>query len=415
MPKPSYVILGTPGFIRQPERFDPETLLRVLGANSGNLMFQYASSQIIDAPLTHAGLSEGGYGNQPALKAAAALVFPAANHLRTGADWTGLNNYLERVKLPLVILGLGAQSPKIGGEAETIAALKADAHVRRLADILRDRAVFISVRGTYSQAVCAELGLDRVQVLGCPSALLHPDPTLGQILQTRLAGLRARLAEGGGAGGDPWQPRLALTAAAPFEIRGDAPKRDLERRLFDWTVAAGGLYVQQSGGVAAMQAANGQWHAIESGTRRSIQAVLAPDMDPVDFWAFLARQGRFYLGAPEWCTAMAGCDLVLGTRLHGTMAALTAGRPGVIISHDSRTGELAETMHLPQLAMEDVRTAETLGQAVARIRFDGAAFDGWRMRTAQAMTAAFDGLGIPVAAQVRRLGTPQAAAPQKGA
>jgi len=389
----TFAILGTPGFVRDPGRFDDETMLKVLGANSGNLMFQFAATQIIDAPLTHISLAETAYSDPVALRGAKALVFPAANHLRTGVDWTGLNAYLGLARQPLVVLGLGAQSPKIGGESATIAALKADAQVMRMVDILRDKAAFVSVRGAFSQAVCDALGLPDVAVLGCPSALINPDPELGRAMARRLA-----LAASAGAG-----LKLAVTAAAPFEIREDRVKRDLERRLFGWATAFGGLYVQQSGGVAAMLAANGQWHRLTPNVRRSIAAILAPEMDPVELWAYLAGSGRFYLSVPAWRDEMRGLDLVLGTRLHGNMAAIAAGTPGVIIAHDSRTGELGQTMHLPRLAIAAVMGAGSLEAALPEVEFDGEAFDAWRRSAAATLTAAFDRIAIPVSPHVRAL------------
>lgn len=394
----TFAILGTPGFVRDPQRFDDEALLKVLGANSGNLMFQYAASHLIDAPLIHIGMAETPYNDTASLGEARALIFPAANHLRTGADWTGLCNYLANQRLPLVVLGLGAQSPSLGGEAGTIAALRADAQVMRLVSVLRDRAVFVSVRGAYSQTVCEELGLPGTEVLGCPSAMLNPDPAAGQAMASRLAALRARLAA------DPAAPvRLAVTAAAPFEIRTDPPKRDLERRLVAWAMATRGLYVQQSGGVAAMQAANGQWHALPHDIRRSIAAILAPEADGVAFWAFMAASGRFYLSVPAWRDEMRGMDLALGTRLHGNMAALAAGTPGVLIAHDSRTGELGQTMHLPHLPMAAAMAAPTLAAALDAVSFDPAAFDAWRAATARRLGTVFDRLEIPLSRHVRRL------------
>ena len=394
----AFAILGTPGYVRDPQRFDEEALLKVLGANSGNLMFQYAASQIVDAPLIHMSMSETPYNDTTALREARVLLFPAANHLRLGADWTGLANYIGKQPLPVVVLGLGAQSPRLGGERDTIDALRADPQVMRLVDALREKAVFVSVRGPYSQTVCEELGLTGTEVLGCPSALLNPDPAAGQAMAARLAAVRARLAA------DPAAPvRLAVTAAAPFEIRPDPPKRDLERRLVSWAMAADGLYVQQSGGVAAMRAANGQWYTLDRSARSSITAILAPEADGVDFWAFMARAGRFYIGAPAWRDEMRGMDLALGTRLHGNMAAIAAGTPGVIIAHDSRTGELGQTMHLPRLSLEAAMAAPSLAAALEEVAFDPAAFDAWRATTARRLTAVFDRLEIPVNAHVRLL------------
>lgn len=390
---PSYVLLGTPGFIRNPERFDPETLLKVLGANSGNLMFQYAVTRMIDAELTHISPAETPYADTSAQARAGALVFPAANHLRPGADWTGLNNYLDGAKIPLVVFGLGAQAPGPEGEAATISALKTDAHVRRLVDILREKAVLVTVRGGFSQSVCAELGLHDTLPLGCPSVFLNPDRGLGAGLSARFEALTAGAIT----------PRFAMTAAAPFEIRDDPPKRELERRLFSWLRDADGHYIQQSGGVSAMKAADGRWYDLTAQTLRAIAEVLAPQMGLLEFWALLARQGRFYTSAPEWIGAMTGRDLVLGTRLHGTMAALAAGTATAIIAHDSRTSELASTMHLPRLTMQQAMASPTLASALGDIRFDGTAFDRWRAATAARMLAACNRIGLPLSAPVRAL------------
>ncbi len=365
----------------------------MLGANSGNLMFQYAATRVIDGALTHISPAFTPYADTAALRPARALIFPAANHLRAGADWTGLNNYLEGCNKPLVILGLGAQSPHIGGERETIAALRRDAHVRRMADILRERAVLITVRGPFSALACEALDLSEVEVLGCPSALLNPDPNLGRAIEAQLAALPERIAQG--------QARLAVTAAAPFEVQARPTLLELERKLFAWS--GEGLYVQQSGGVEAIRAATGGWPRVGEQARRSIARILAPDLPVEAVGARLSRTGRFFTSAPDWIAAMADCDLALGTRLHGAMAALAAGRPGVIVAHDSRTSELAETMHLPQIDMARALAARGLSAAVQAVRFDGARFDRWRSATAVRLSELFLRAGLPPGAHLTAL------------
>lgn len=389
-----YSMLGTPGFVRDPDQFDDDELLQALGANSGNLMFQFASSVMVDAPITHIGMAETPYNDVPAVQATRKMFVPAANHLRGDSSWKGLNNYLHGINKPLVVLGLGAQSPKIGGQAETLEVLRGNAEVMRMIDIFRERAEFITVRGTYSRDVCAELGLTDVHVLGCPSAMINPDPALGRGMETRL-----RIAT------TTQTPRIAVTAAAPFEIREDIPKRDLERKLFAWVMDGDGLYVQQSGGRDAMRATNGRWYEMNRGSRASITAVMAPDREPLDIWAYMAKGGRFYTSARHWRDDMRDIDICLGTRLHGNMAAIAGGTPGVIIAHDSRTGELGQTMHLPRLDMADVMAAETLSEALTKIKFDGGAFDAWRRDTAAAYVEAFTRIGVPIAPHIQALAT----------
>lgn len=412
-----FAFMGTSGQVHTPQRFSPEELLSVLGANSGNLIFQYAAARIIDAPQVHFGLSDTAYSDRHAIDTAQALVFPAANHLRAGADWAGLNSFLEDANKPLIVLGLGAQASGQSGEkldpqtgAPTnqkdtpdpkalIAALTDTPSLRRMLDIFRERAVFVSVRGAFSQQVCAGLGLPDVVPLGCPSALLNPNPGLGRALSARFDALRQMP-----------HPQIAITAAAPFEVAHDIPRRALERRLFGWAQEHGGLYVQQSGGPAAMHAASGQWHRISDTDRASIAWVLDPEAspdaatNPAAVWAHLRKHGRFYLSAAAWIAAMGPRDVVLGSRAHGTMAALAAGTPGVLIAHDSRTSELAQTMHLPRIDARAATQARTVAEAMGHVRFDGAAFDLWRQQTAATLTAAFDRLSVPISGTVRALG-----------
>jgi hypothetical protein len=383
-----YAVLGTPGFIRQPSRFGAEALLAALGANSGNLMFQLAVARMIAAPLKFLSASDTPYEAVDVRDGARALIVPAANHLRCGADWSGLCDYLEGSEVPLIVFGLGAQAPGPGGEAETIRALHSDAKIRRLVDVLRDKASLVTVRGPFSQTCCEALGLQDTALMGCPSAFLNRDPVLGQKLE---AALKRGLSS---------PPRLAVNAAAPFEVSSHPAKREIERLLFRWMQETRGLYIQQSGGISVMKAALGGWHEVTPQAVLSLATILSPDQPLPEFLSCLADRGRFYLSAPEWINALRHQDLVIGTRLHGAMAGLAAGIPGVIITHDSRTSELAETMHLPRLAMADLSGSPGLAQALSRITFDGGAFDRWRANTADQLAHNCAKIGLPLCPEI---------------
>lgn len=367
--------LGTSGAVRAPARFDMAGLLAVMGGNAGNLLFQYAATRLIEGPHRHIGRADTPYDDPDALRDVGVLVFPAANHLRLGADWGGLCAYLEGANRPLVILGLGAQAA-LGQEEATLRAMAQDPMLQRLAAILRERSLLTTLRGPYSAQVAQALGLRDFQIMGCPSWLLNPDPALGARIGAGMEDFARAPAP------------FALAAASPFELPQSGPMLAVERHLLAQLAQMGGLYVQQSGGVAACLAAQAAGAGLEPQAKAALARILSPK-DEDGLWPLMARTGYLPISAPDWIARLQACALGIGTRLHGALAALAAGRAGLLITHDSRTSEAAAQMHLPVIAAEAVLDAGGCRAAVARVSFDPAQFDAARQEAAR-LTA--DGL-----------------------
>ncbi len=97
------------------------------------------------------------------------VVIPAANFLFPGFDLGGMASFLDQIKLPLAIIGLGAQSndytPKMTLKPGT----------ERLIRIVAERAPRIEVRGPFTALVLAEMGIENVQIVGCPSYYMNGD------------------------------------------------------------------------------------------------------------------------------------------------------------------------------------------------------------------------------------------------
>ena len=55
-----------------------------------------------------------------------------------------------------------------------------------------------------------------------------------------------------------------------------------------------------------------------------------------------------------WIDELKNYDYAIGTRLHGTIAALNAGIPGTLIVHDSRTQEIADYHKIPHLKIDEI-------------------------------------------------------------
>jgi hypothetical protein len=137
-------IVGTMGKVAGCSFMDTGILLDRVGANTGNLVFQYAVSKSIDEEKIFIGLD---LPWDPVLvrQKCRILVIPSANFLRENFDLTGFVNFLERTELPLVMVGLGAQ-------ADSFEKKNFNFHpsILRLMNLIRERCTLIGVRGPYT-------------------------------------------------------------------------------------------------------------------------------------------------------------------------------------------------------------------------------------------------------------------------
>jgi hypothetical protein len=74
----------------------------------------------------------------------------------------------------------------------------------------------------------------------------------------------------------------------------------------------------------------------------------APNWPAVE--SYIRRRGKAFFYPGEWISKMADYDFVIGSRLHGCMIALLGGTPSCLITHDTRTRELAAFLGMPSLS-----------------------------------------------------------------
>src|SRR5699024_4704034 len=68
---------------------------------------------------------------------------------------------------------------------------------------------------------------------------------------------------------------------------------------------------------------------------------------------------RFFLDPQRWREFMRTQAFAFGSRIHGTIGALAAGTPGVLLAHDSRTLELADYHRIPKVLLDGGRVEAT--------------------------------------------------------
>lgn len=308
-----------------PERkFDH--LMGACGHNTGNLLFTNAVWQQIQGPKIRIG-----YHFVPAdlNTSLSALVIPAANWLGPHVDFAYLADLIEKLDIPVVLIGLGAQDETDSGRLEV------PEGTLRFVRAVAERSHSLSVRGNYTRKILARNGLRNVTVTGCPSLYQDFRPDSRTLL---------RSAQQNGSG-----PTLLHSTHYTARHRPliDTPSvhRELFRLAYSQRVD---LLLQSEPEEISMITPATQKPVLDDEVKSMMTKLYdAPSWDALE--AYLLSRARVFFDVNNWSEAMTHYGRAYGTRLHATIMALNSGVPAVLVTHDSRTRELAKFARVPSV------------------------------------------------------------------
>ena len=313
----------------------------LIGTNSGNLIFSQAAVRMLTT--SHGSVATDIFNAKPDDAAWINerfdhFVIPLANAFRPdfSEHLEQMSACIERLKIPVTVFGVGAQALGEGDPAE-LAPLAS--HVRRFVGAVLDRSASIGVRGEFTASYLKSLGFgsSQVDIIGCPSMFLTdgvervPDRAPGLTrdhsvainLTPHIAGIR-EMAE-----------RHRKTYRNIRYVAQDS--RDLR------------IFLQR------------EWDT----PQEDLNGAPITPRDKILSPATTA----FYLDPRTWIEELAQIDVAFGTRIHGNVAALLAGRPAYVLAHDSRTLELARYFEIPYTdvsgprGVTDINVAELVANA----------------------------------------------------
>jgi hypothetical protein len=296
----------------------------LIGGNSGNLLFLQATWKILGAPGVEI------VPDRLVAKPSAAdeinerydlYVIPLANAFRRSfeANLIQMSQLIKRLRIPVVILGVGAQS-NVRYELERLKSI--EPAVRAFVSAVLDRAPTIGVRGELTHAYLEGLGFRDVEVIGCPSMFLYGEdlhvekrpPDLGR------------------------DARISLNVSPYVKAMGQIVMSHADRY-------PNLTYIAQDLDTLDLLL----WGE---------PAQTATDSNPIPIHLshplFRRNRVRFYVEPWPWIADLRGFDFAFGTRIHGNIAAILAGTPAYVIAHDSRTLELARYFGIPHRLMSEV-------------------------------------------------------------
>jgi hypothetical protein len=315
MKKP-IAIIGTPGKIAGGWDRTTGDLFSSTGFNTGNLAFQYGASRVIadEKEYIRFDFSPSELADRYRL-----ICIPAANYLYSDFDFADFANRLEDTNLPLLVLGLGMQASK------DISEINLKRGTQRLLRLFAERAARIFVRGKHTAAFLDGQGVHNFSVLGCPSNFINFNPQLGRIISRRL---------------QSWDADGTSIDFAPTFYPQNT---DLELALLD-TIGERLREIICQEPIESIGLARGRksdylyhWLATESGFVTRLGKAKREA---------IARRFRAYSDIEAWLEGYRQADLVIGTRIHGSILGWQAARPAIVVAHDLRTAELAEATGL---------------------------------------------------------------------
>lgn len=371
-------MVGTSGVVDASWRVPTPEAFTTVGRNTGNLAFQHACWQLFDEDKFSVG---SGFDAAVVRERAGLLCLPAANFLYSGFDLGGLADRIEATKLPVLILGLGAQAFR------SIDEVKLKPGTERFMRVVAERSKVVPVRGPYTAAVLERHGITNFAVLGCPSNFIHPARDLGARILRR------------------WRERREMLAYAPTFYSYTAEVELAILRAFEGRIAE---IVAQDPEEAVAIARGERSPALEE--YLAAKAGFLSRLEGAERRQAV-RMMRAYFGADAWMESYLRFDGVIGTRIHGINLGWQAGRAAMVVSYDLRTEELADTMGVPMVKASTVRQDTIEAQFDERVEACAATYDARRAVLAAGMAEVMRANGLTPGATLAGLAAAPAAPP----
>jgi hypothetical protein len=255
------------------------------------------------------------------------LIMTLANSLRhkEGDKYTRMTNLLEKIEIPIVPFGLGAQA-----ENMDINKVSIPQEAVNWLQCLGSKCASISVRGKFTKSVIEKYsGVSNIRVTGCPSFFTNPH--VFNVLRNKKEGKPA--------------------------YSGTRFTNPLERSMFQNAVAGDTFFIEPVSKINHRYFLNVCNHGVDNAEIPYFFKPIIEDgkgnIKIKEFAAYFQKNYKLFRSIDEWFNF--NHELVsftYGTRFHVNMASLLSGCPALWITHDSRTKELVDTLHLPSIALE---------------------------------------------------------------
>lgn len=275
--------------------------LEQVGLNSGNLLFWYSLSKILD--LDKHTMAECAW-KKVDLSQYTSFVTTDLIWLQPNTEYPHVIKQLELVgDRPLIPISVGLQNSNVHAE------FSMHPNTVKLLEEIQERCI-IGVRGNYTAEILNKYGIKNIEVIGCPSMYL------------------------------------------PFDYQFKIHKKDCKPEKV--TLNMRSLYspLKREEIKLLVYGANRSFDFVEQTSHPFTTEICkdGPTFDYLNQWLNLHKM--MFFDVDDWRSFMSAHDFSLGGRFHGNVVGLWEGVPGLFITVDSRTTELCKHFCLPTMEIK---------------------------------------------------------------
>ena len=303
-----------------------------VGGNPGNMLFLESMKEELD-------YSDIITLNTPVdnIPKDASIVVPSSNFICKGGNSSFYEKYIDffnKIDNQITFCGLGAQSPKtLNTPQKLVNALHPIQ--KKFFKRMSEKATSIGVRGEFTAECLSLLGIHNVRVIGCPSFYKYLDGKYPIIDQPSLrGGVQMTFTPGGFERSKVLLLGMKYNCSWVIQEMGEYP-RTVD--VFGHEMLSMKWILKNAPSVVLKE------HELQEYNKKMSHV----------FWD-LNTWNEFY--------KRENIKFAFGTRFHGNMEALRNGVPALWITHDSRTAELTDFLHLPKITIKEFSTIKCLDE-----------------------------------------------------
>lgn len=291
-----------------------------VGGNPGNMVFINAlKEQLFYKKEVDLNYQDGFCEDQ-------VFVMPSSNFIRRakGDKWPGRAiNFMKKNRGKITLVGLGAQASDILDTPRKLVKYGLSKEQVTMFKMFSERCVSLGVRGPFTAECLEEMGIHNYRIIGCPSYFKYLNGCFPIIEKPRQCGnIQMSITPGNKTKTQLFKFGMKYDCKWVLQCKEEIP------RIYD---GIGGRYRCEL-----------KWLLKNfPGLNKSADEIK-------DYYE---KNGFIFWNIEDWNEfyKRENITFAFGTRFHGNMQALRNGVPALWITHDNRTKELTDFLHLPHM------------------------------------------------------------------